>query len=108
MSMEERMKAAVIYCHIPCEVEDCRKPHNECGHEQEFDPEGCSACFYEDAWHDCEAENKRKLEAFDEMLAALVNAVSQVRTLSCNHPDDEINNAVVAQCDKAIAKAKGV
>ena len=40
----------------------------------------------------------------DELAAALINTLSQLRTMTRNHPDDDINNLIMVQAAAALAK----
>jgi hypothetical protein len=44
----------------------------------------------------------------EALVKALETGLSQLRTVTYNHPDDEINNAVLKQMRAALALAKGV
>lgn len=52
-------------------------------------------------------EELKRVRAVNELYEALKNTTATVETLSWNHPDDVIANAVIAESKAAIAKAEG-
>lgn len=99
--------------HTRCDVESCHKHHNECGHDY-FDPEGCSACIYEQGFKDALAltdEELKRVRAVNEMYGAL-KSISELwpeppncaDIMAVNGVNDGKSRAIIADAAIKIAR----